>query len=275
MRGLTNGVQLMTVHAARKRGFSLVEMMVAIVAGMIVSLAVITFMMSSMRSNGEYVQSTRLTQELRNTLDLIARDVSRAGYNDDALSYVSLPNTSPFAPIFIKDTGSAVTPGTSSTYANADTDGCILYAYDRTHPNGATAAAGTAGAVDVANGELRGMRRVVVNGVGVIEYAESSVGVTPACGGATGGYLTNPATCNATSGWCPLSDPTRVDVTRFMVIDKGNDVATSMRVRDIGLFLEGRPVNVADYLRAISSDVKIRADCVAPTTSDCRVAPGP
>lgn len=270
-----NGVKPMFAPSNSPRGFSLVEMMVAIVAGMIVSLAVITFMMSSMRSNGEYVQSTRLTQELRNTLDLIVRDVSRAGYNDDALSYVSLPNTSPFAPIFIKDTGSTVTPGTASSYVNADTDGCILYAYDRTHPNGATAASGTAGAIDVANGEIRGMRRVVVNGIGIIEYAESATGVTPACNGATGDYTTNPATCNTTSGWCPLSDPTRVDITRFMIIDKGNDVATTMRVRDIGLFLEGRPVNVADYLRAISSDVKIRADCVAPATSDCRVAPGP
>jgi Tfp pilus assembly protein PilW len=257
------------------RGFSLVEMMVAIVAGMIVSLAVITFMMSSMRSNGEYVQSTRLTQELRNTLDLIVRDVSRAGYNDDALSYVSLPNTSPFSPIFIKDTGSTVTPGTAATYVNADIDGCILYAYDRTHPNGASAAAYRPGKVDRENGEIRGMRRKVVNGIGVIEYAESATGVTPACNGATGDYSTNPATCNAASGWCPLSDPTRVDITRFMVIDKGNDVATTMRVRDIGLFLEGRPVNVTDYVRAISSDVKIRADCVAPTTSGCAVAPTP
>ncbi len=44
--------------------------MVAMVAGMIVSAAVLMFFFSSMKSNGEYVQSTRLTQELRNTLDL-------------------------------------------------------------------------------------------------------------------------------------------------------------------------------------------------------------
>lgn len=259
----------------RANGFTLVEMMVAIVAGMIVSLAVVTFMMSSMRSNGEYVQSTRLTQELRNTLDMVVRDVSRAGYNDDSLSYVSLPNTSPFAPIFIKDASPAVTPGTASTYVNADTDGCILYAYDRTYPNGTSTATGTAGDVDQNNGELRGIRRVVANGVGVIEYGESTSTAVPACGGATADYSTNPATCNASSGWCPLSDPTRVDITRFMVIDKGNDVATTMRVRDVGIFLEGRPVNVTNYVRAISSDVKIRSDCVAPTTAACAAAPSP
>ena len=256
-------------------GFTLVEMMVAIVAGMIVSLAVVAFMMSSMRSNGEYVQSTRLTQELRNTLDLIVRDVARAGYNDDALAYVSLPNTSPFSPMFIKDVTPFVVPGTAASYANADIDGCIIYAYDRTFPNGQAAAAGTAGEIDVDNGEIRGIRRIVSNGVGVIEYAESTSGVQPACNGASADYSTNPSTCNTATGWCALSDPTRVDITRFMVIDKGNDVATSMRVRDLGIFLEGRPVNVTDYVRAISSDLKVRADCLAGTTADCFNAPSP
>lgn len=265
----------MNFSAAPRRGFTLVEMMVAIVAGMIVSLAVVTFMMSSMRSNGEYVQSTRLTQELRNTLDLIVRDVARAGYNDDSLAYVSLPNTSPFAPIFIKDTTPFVTPGTAATYVNADTDGCILYAYDRTFPNGTGTATGTPGEVDQDNGELRGIRRIVTNGVGVIEYGESTSGITPSCGGASGDYSTNPATCNAATGWCPLSDPKRVDITRFMVIDKGNDVASTMRVRDIGIFLEGRPVNVTNYVRAISSDIKVRSDCVAASTANCSVAPTP
>ena len=102
MRGLIKPTRADVRTRGGAAGFTLVEMMVAIVAGMIVSLAVVAFMMSSMRSNGEYVQSTRLTQELRNTLDLIVRDVARAGYNDDALAYVSLPNTSPFSPMFMK-----------------------------------------------------------------------------------------------------------------------------------------------------------------------------
>ena len=62
-------------RSGRQAGFSLVEMMVALVAGMIVVAAVIAFMMSSFSSNAEYVRSTRLTQELRNTLDLATRDM--------------------------------------------------------------------------------------------------------------------------------------------------------------------------------------------------------
>ena len=117
-------------------GFTLVEMMVALVAGLIVSAALVAFMLSSMKSNGEYVQSTRLTQELRNTLDLVTRDLSRAGYNDSALTYVSLARISPNSRQSSSRTTPFVTAGNATTYLNADTDGCVLYAYDRTFPIG-------------------------------------------------------------------------------------------------------------------------------------------
>ena len=237
------------------RGFSLIEMMVALVAGLIVSAAVIAFMLSSMKSNGDYVQSTRLTQELRNTLDLVSRDLVRAGYNDGALTYVSLPNTSPLAPIFMKDVTPFVTAGTASTYPNADTDGCVLYAYDRTFPIGfrtkvgcsSVSGCGTSGALDLSFGELRGIRRTCVDGacdgeaddVGVIEFAESSATVTPTCSGATANYGANPSTCNSASGWCSLSDPTLLNITRLMVINASADVSNTMRVRDVASGMRG------------------------------------
>ena len=55
------------------RGFSLIELMIAVALGLIVSIAIVAFMMSSFRSNGQFVQATRLTQELRNTMDLMTR----------------------------------------------------------------------------------------------------------------------------------------------------------------------------------------------------------
>lgn len=272
-------------------GFTLVEMMVALVAGLIVSAAVVAFMLSSMKSNGEYVQSTRLTQELRNTLDLVTRDLSRAGYNDSALTYVSLPNTSEFAPVFIKDLTPFVTAGNASTYLNADTDGCVLYAYDRTFPIGYAdntdcddvTGCGTSGQIDLEFGEIRGIRRTCIDGacdgeaddVGVIEFAESATGVTPACTGATASYVTNPPTCNTSSGWCSLSDPTLLNITRFMVINSSGDLAGMMRIRDLGIHLEGQMVNQPDFTRAVATKVKIRADCINPTVANCGSAPAP
>ena len=50
-------------------GFSLVELMVALVAGMVVAGAMLAFTVSSVRANSDFVAAARLTQELRNTLD--------------------------------------------------------------------------------------------------------------------------------------------------------------------------------------------------------------
>lgn len=273
------------------QGFSLVEMMVALVAGLIVSAAVIAFLLSSMKSNGEYVQSTRLTQELRNTLDLASRDLVRAGYSDGALTYKSLPNTSPLAPVFIKDLTPFVTAGTASTYLNADTDGCVLYAYDRTFPIGYADnsdcddvdGCGTSGELDLDNAELRGIRRTCVDGacdgeaddVGVIEFAESSATVTPTCTGDTAVYSSNPPACNTSSGWCSLSDPSLLNITRFMVVNASADVSSVMRVRNMRVHLEGQLRNGADFSRAVSTNVKIRADCINPTVANCSAAPTP
>ena len=63
-----------------QRGFSLVEMMVALVAGMVVVGSVLAFTVAMANSTGKNVQATRLDQELRTTLSMITREVRRAGY---------------------------------------------------------------------------------------------------------------------------------------------------------------------------------------------------
>lgn len=276
-------------------GFSLIELMIALAAGLIVSGAVIAFLLSSMKSNGEYVQSTRLTQELRNTLDLVTRDLSRAGYNDNSLLFVSLPNVSEFAPMLIKDNPPYVTAGTAATYDNADARGCVIYAYDRTFPLGykddATCddvtGCGTAGEIDLARGELRGLRRVCVDGscngevddVGVIEFFESKTGVTnpPTCTQNPGraNYNTYPPTCNTTTGWCPLSDPKVVNISRFAIINTSTDLSNAMRIRDLTLFMEGSLVKTPDFTRSVSTKIKVRADCINPDTDECADPPAP
>jgi prepilin-type N-terminal cleavage/methylation domain-containing protein len=278
--------------APRAPGFTLVELMVALVAGLIVSAAVIAFLLSSMRSNGEYVQSTRLTQELRNTLDLVTRDLSRAGYSDSSIVLAGLSTTSEFAPVFIKDDSPTVTAGTASTYANADDRGCVIFAYDRTFPVGyatkagcsAVNGCGTAGQIDVANGEIRGLRRVCMDGscdsasdVGVIEFLESKSGLsTPSCAESTqANYANYPPTCNTASGWCPLSDPKVVNISRFAIINTSTDLSNAMRIRDLTIFLEGSLVKSPEFSRTVTTKVRVRADCINPTLSACAAIPAP
>ncbi len=247
-------------------GFSLVEMMVAIVAGMIVVGAVLAFTISSLRSNTEYVQSTRLTQELRNSMSLVSNDLRRAGYDDFAIRHVSNPSapSSPFAQFQL--TGG----GTDSS--------CIVYSYDR--PNVATGAA--AGVLNLANNEVRGLRRSIAtlpNGqtAGVIEIAERSTAI-PTCASAGADYSTYPASCNTTTGWCPLSDPRTLDVLRFRLDLSTADPAVPtgsapIRLREIAIALQGRLPSNPDVVRGVQSAIKVRADCVRTTLADCANAP--
>jgi len=251
-------------RSGRQAGFSLVEMMVALVAGMIVVAAVIAFMMSSFSSNAEYVRSTRLTQELRNTLDLATRDMQRAGYDDNALFYLGNTNASPFTPILISGS-------------------CILYAYDRTYPNGQATAAGQPGRLDVSNGEVRGLRMSTVtnvNGqsVGVIEYAVSEGTTKPDCAAATATYTTVPATCNATTKWCPLSDASTIDIDAFTLTNNSASMASSgstMGMRRIDVTLTGRIAGDTQFSRTVRSSVKVRSDCIRVTGSfgTCAASP--
>jgi prepilin-type N-terminal cleavage/methylation domain-containing protein len=239
---------------APQAGFSLVEMMVALVAGLIVVGAVITFLMSSFKSNSDFVRSTRLTQELRNTLDLVSRDLQRAGYDDNALVYLGNTNASPFSPIHVNGS-------------------CILYAYDRSYPNGQETVAGTPGTLDVGNGEVRGLRLSTVTNasgqsVGVIEYAVSAGTTKPACDGTAGTYNTIPAACDATSTWCPLSDANTVDIDAFTItnnVESMADTTSTMGMRRLDLTLVGRLAGATDFDRTVRTSVKVRSDCIRST----------
>lgn len=95
----------------RMAGFSLVEMMVAMVLGLIVVSAVITLVLSIIQSNNRTIQATRLTQEFRATAAVIAADVKRARGVDDPFATATQVGGNPFRTI------------------DATTAGCLRYAY--------------------------------------------------------------------------------------------------------------------------------------------------
>jgi type II secretory pathway component PulJ len=70
----------------------LVELMVALVVGLIVVGAVLALVVSIMKSNRQTLQSTRLNQELRATVAVIANDLRRARSVTDPLTSAKLGN---------------------------------------------------------------------------------------------------------------------------------------------------------------------------------------
>lgn len=99
-------------RTTHQRGFSLVELMIAMVLGLIVSGAVLALVVAIIHSNRQTLQSTRLNQELRATLAVIANDLRRARAVDDPLSTAVVAGGNPYRAV------------------STATAGCVVYAYD-------------------------------------------------------------------------------------------------------------------------------------------------
>jgi Tfp pilus assembly protein PilW len=271
----------MKTMPSRNRGFGLVEMMVSIVPGMVVSGAAIAFVMSSLSSNTEFVRSARFSQDLRSNMDFVTRELRRAGYDENAMKYIALNasnNTmSPFATIQV------VRPELDNS--------CVVYAYDsKSAGNGTTTGPGH---LDPAAGEVHGLRRMTrtINGqlVGVMEVAQSSAAATTIdCDGDGPDYTSYPSTCNTSTGWCALSDPLQLDITRFRIVDSSlwnppTASSNGSKVRDLELTMTGTLIGPNQVAREAQSSVRVRAECLRPlaevnppdtTGTLCDTAPG-
>lgn len=103
-------------------GGSLVEMMIAMVLGLS-SLSALTFFVgSSVGVNARLLTSSRLNEEVKVISDLLARDISRAGFDGQTIPQVLEPSLAlrPFANSVML-----------SAYPGELPNSCILFAYDR------------------------------------------------------------------------------------------------------------------------------------------------
>lgn len=100
----------------RSRGFSLVELMVGLALGLVVTGAVLALVVAIIQSNRQTLQATRLNQELRATLAVVANDLRRARAVEDPLTIAMQPGGNPYQAV-------------SVSMLSAD-DGCIVYGYD-------------------------------------------------------------------------------------------------------------------------------------------------
>jgi prepilin-type N-terminal cleavage/methylation domain-containing protein len=105
-------------HAsAHAQGFTLVELMVSLVIVLIVATVTIKIEANVFESNGRSINMIQLTQQMRSAIQLISRDIRRAGYNDDALArFLSTQGIS-----------SGIAMGTLDANGNAN---CLQVSYD-------------------------------------------------------------------------------------------------------------------------------------------------
>ena len=106
-----------TAAPRRQSGVSVTELMIGIVVGMIIIAGTLGMFSAHLRSNNDLMRSTRLNNELRGTMDLIVRDLRRAGYWGNSTSGVWYPGI----PLLISNPFFDVDAGTA---------GQITYRYD-------------------------------------------------------------------------------------------------------------------------------------------------
>lgn len=116
---------------SHQQGLSLVELMIAMVAGLIVSGAALALIISMMKSNAETIKATRLTQELRATAEVVGRDLRRARSVSDPIANVDVA-----APVNSCN-AITLTPTASPT--------CVVFGYDCTSTGGDFKSIGLAG----------------------------------------------------------------------------------------------------------------------------------
>ncbi len=122
----------MKIPRPRSQGFSLIELMIAVVIGMIVMLGVMSIFGQSLRNNRDLLASARLNQDLGTVASIMANDLRRAGYSGGALAVYGggEPN--------IPSPPSTPEPAGWFNARNADlniveyngTPSCILYSYN-------------------------------------------------------------------------------------------------------------------------------------------------
>jgi prepilin-type N-terminal cleavage/methylation domain-containing protein len=106
---------------ASLRGFTLIELMVALVVGLIVVLAATGFVVSVAKANSENIQVTRLTQELRAVSEVMSREIRRARYVSDAVGLIGTGGAA---------NNDTLEPRDKATNTFANPGNCIVFKYD-------------------------------------------------------------------------------------------------------------------------------------------------
>lgn len=214
-----------------QRGFSLMEGVVSISISLVVTAAMVALMANSLGTTTRMVNMTKLSDDLRNTMQLLTRDVRRTSYNADAV--LCYGNDNCFSD------GSVTLPG-EITFS--DDDDCLTFLLDRDHDGDST------------ENEAGGFRRREVGGVGVIEMW-------------TGG---NAPDCDADSAnWVLVTNPQSMNVTAFTVDDSqsftevilDDGVRTiSQRVRKLRFNIQAALVDDEQIHREVEDVISVRND---------------
>jgi len=213
----------------KQSGVGLLEMLISMTLSLLAVGAMVVLMSSTLGTGSTTIQMSRLSQELRASMQLMSRDLRRANFHS---GYVSC-----FANIDCRaDLG--ITAYVNNIHINDDGN-CFWYWLDRD------------GDADLSNDAVGGFRYSTVNGIGVIQMRTSG---------------NTAANCDGSDGWELITDPNTVAITSFTVSDADSYTETlsvagaTQLVEKIRLQINGQMARNSDVQRVIEDLVLIRND---------------
>lgn len=111
----------------RQQGFTIVELMVALAIGATILAAAVGIYVTTVINSGSVIASSRLNQEMGTMMDVMIRDIRRAGYSGEP-TVVGSPTSNSFQQADV--TALAIRTSIASPTANVTSGSCLLYAYD-------------------------------------------------------------------------------------------------------------------------------------------------
>jgi len=216
--------------ASRQAGATLLEAMISLALSLVVTTAMVALMVNSMGSATRITQMSQLTDELRNAMAMMTRDIRRANFSTNS--------------IYCYANSDCGIDGSASQFADIAITGnsCFVFGLDRNWDG------------DASNDGPGAFRRVVNGGVGVIEMWTGSG--APNCG-------------TAGNDWIPITDPDFVHVTNFNVDDgasysevltQGGGTTLTQRIRRVQLQVSGELILDDTITRTVEDTITVRND---------------
>jgi len=227
--------------ARSQAGFTLMEMMISLALSMVVTSSMVVLMANSVGSTSRIIQMTQLTDQLRNTMSMLTRDIRRANYSANAAYCYANSDCG------LEDATKQFADVTFDGNIN-DGDICFTFGLDRNWNGNAS------------EDDAGGFRRVTSGGVGLIEMWVGDN--APDC------------TANNDADWVAITDPDFVDITVFSADDGDSFTASfageagatiTQRTRQVQVEIEGVLVRDPTITRRIEDVVKLRNDMITKT----------
>ena len=227
-------------HCRTSRGMSIVELMVGIAISLFIVAGATVMMTSQLGDNRKLLLEAQIQQDMRSAMDMISRDIRRAGYWAQAYRQV-WPTTAPLLNPYRGMTPREAPLGTNSVIYDRSTD---------------------------EEGQFRGTDDNAVDAVG--GRTREQVGFRLNQGQQTIDYLVG------ANNWQAVTDPAVLQVTRFDLVINNRDLPVPCGVqcpalgpggcplfqgaRDVTITIVARAVHDANLQRSLQDNVRLRND---------------